>query len=100
MKVATSIVLGKAASADLAAQAVTNAMQKADISIASSVLLLLTSEIASNTQEAIKAAAKAAAVCHVLASLFAHHWASFCTTTNKNRSKSASPIAVFPAMLH
>jgi small ligand-binding sensory domain FIST len=60
MKVATSIVLGKAASADLAAQAVTNAMQKADISIASSVLLLLTSEFASNPQDAIKAAAKAA----------------------------------------
>lgn len=60
MKVATSIVLGKAASADLAAQAVTNAMQKADISIASSVLLLLTSEFAGNPQEAIKAAAKAA----------------------------------------
>jgi small ligand-binding sensory domain FIST len=60
MKVATSIILGKTASADLAAQAVTNAMQKADISIASSVLLLLTSEFASNPQDAIKAAAKAA----------------------------------------
>lgn len=60
MKVATSIILGKTASADLAAQAVTNAMQKTDISIASSVLLLLTSEFASNPQDAIKAAAKAA----------------------------------------
>lgn len=60
MKFATSIVLGKEASAELAAQAVTNAMQKADISIASSVLLLLTSEFASNPQDAIKAAAKAA----------------------------------------
>ena len=60
MKVATSIVLGKNASADLASQAVTNAMQKADISIASSVLLLLTSEFAGNPQEAIKAAARAA----------------------------------------
>ena len=60
MKVATSIVLGKAAAADLAAQAVSNAMQKADISVASSVLLLLTSEFASNPQDAIKAAAKAA----------------------------------------
>jgi len=60
MKVATSIVLGKEASADLAAKAVANAMQKADISIANSVLLLLTSEFAGNPQEAIKAAAKAA----------------------------------------
>lgn len=60
MKVATSIALGKEASADLAAKAVTNAMQKADISIASSVLLFLTSEFAGNPHEAIKAAAKAA----------------------------------------
>lgn len=60
MKVATSIVLGKQASADLAASAVANAMQKADISVASSVLLLLTSEFASNPQDAIKAAARAA----------------------------------------
>lgn len=59
MKVATSIVLGKEASADLAAKAVTNAMQKVDISIASSVMLLLTSEFASNPQDAIRAAAKA-----------------------------------------
>lgn len=60
MKVATSIVLGKTASPDLAADAVRNAMQKADISIASSVLLFLTSEFAGNPQEAIKAAAKTA----------------------------------------
>lgn len=60
MKVATSIVLGKSASPELAAEAVRNAMHKADISIASSVLLLLTSEFASNPQDAIKAAAKAA----------------------------------------
>lgn len=60
MKVATSIVLGKQASADLAASAVTNAMQKADIRVASSVLLLLTTEFASNPQDAIKAAARAA----------------------------------------
>lgn len=59
MKVATSIVLGREATADLAAKAVANAMQKADISIASSVILLLTSEFAGNPQDAIKAAAKA-----------------------------------------
>lgn len=60
MKVATSIVLGKEATADLAAQAVSNAMQKTDITIASSVLLLLTSEFAGNPQPAIKAAARTA----------------------------------------
>lgn len=60
MKVATSILTGNHASADLAANAVADAMRKADISIASSVLLLLTSEFAGNPQAAIKAAAKAA----------------------------------------
>lgn len=60
MKVATSIALGKEASADLAAQAVSKAMQKADISIASSVLLLLTSDFAANPQDAIRSAAKSA----------------------------------------
>lgn len=60
MKVATSIVLGNQATAELASEAVSNAMRKADISIASSVLLLLTSEFASNPQAAIRAAAKAA----------------------------------------
>lgn len=60
MKVATSIVVGKQAGADLAAMAVSNAMQKADISIASSVLLLLTSDFAGNPQDAIRAAAKTA----------------------------------------
>lgn len=58
--VASSIVLGSSPSADLAAKAVHNAMQKADISIANSVLLFLTSEFASAPQAAIKAAAKAA----------------------------------------
>lgn len=60
MKVATSIVLGNTASPQLASEAVSNAMHKADISIANSVLLLLTSEFASNPQDAIRAAAKAA----------------------------------------
>jgi small ligand-binding sensory domain FIST len=60
MKVATSIVLGNQPSADLASKAVSNAMRKADITIANSVLLLLTSEFAGNPQAAIKAAAKAA----------------------------------------
>jgi small ligand-binding sensory domain FIST len=60
MKVATSIIIGIHATSDLAGEAVADAMQKADISIASSVLLLLTSEFAGKPQAAIKDAAKAA----------------------------------------
>ncbi|MEQ1487115.1 MAG: FIST C-terminal domain-containing protein [Methylotenera sp.] len=60
MKVATSIIIGRQATPALAAQAVSQAMQKADISIANSVLLLLSSEFASDPQPAIRAAAKAA----------------------------------------
>lgn len=60
MKVATSIVLGNQATPALAAEAVTRAMHKADITVANSVLLLLTSEFANNPQPAIKAASKAA----------------------------------------
>lgn len=57
MKVATSIVIGRTANPNLAAQAVMQAMQKADIAIANSVLLLLSSEFANNPQPAIRAAA-------------------------------------------
>jgi small ligand-binding sensory domain FIST len=60
MKVATSIVVGNHAAPELAGEAVRQAMEKAGISVANSVLLLLTSEFASNPQAAIKAAAKAA----------------------------------------
>ena len=60
MKVATSIVIGNKATPALVAEAVSNAMLKADITIASSVLLLLTSEFADNPQPAISAASKAA----------------------------------------
>lgn len=60
MKVATSIVLGLEATPALAAQAVTQAMHKAGITTANSVLLFLTSEFANNPQAAIKAASKAA----------------------------------------
>lgn len=60
MKVATSIVIGNQATADLAARAVELAMKKADLTIANSVLLLLTSEFASAPQAAIRAAAKTA----------------------------------------
>jgi len=65
MKVATSIVLGRQAQPALAAQAVNNAMSKAGITSANAVILLLTSEFASNPQAAIKAAAKAAACTQV-----------------------------------
>jgi small ligand-binding sensory domain FIST len=60
MKIATSLVLGKKASPALVAEAVAIAMLKADITVASSVLLLLTSEFADDPQPAITAAAKAA----------------------------------------
>jgi small ligand-binding sensory domain FIST len=60
MKVATSIVTGKQASPELVTLAVQQAMQKAGITVASSVLLILTSEFSADTKAAIKAAAKAA----------------------------------------
>lgn len=60
MRVATSIAIGNHATPDLATAAVTEAMQKANLTVASSVLLLLTSEFASAPQAAIRAAAKAA----------------------------------------
>ena len=60
MKVGTSIVLGNKATPTLAAEAVANAMEKAEISIANSLLLFLTSEFADYPQPAIRAAAKAA----------------------------------------
>lgn len=60
MRVATSIALGRQALPTLASQAVNQAMLKAGITSANGVLLLLTSEFASNPQPAILAAAKAA----------------------------------------
>lgn len=66
MKVATSLVLGKLATQKLAADAVANAMEKANITIANSVLLFLTSEFANNPLPAIKAAAKAAKCTQVM----------------------------------
>ena len=66
MKVATGLAIGKAASPDLAAQAVTSAMLKANIHAPSSVLLFLTSEFAADPQSAIKAAAKAASCTQVI----------------------------------
>ena len=60
MKVATGLAIGKSALPELGAQAVEMAMEKAEITQPSSVLLFLTSEFAADPQSAIKAAAKAA----------------------------------------
>jgi len=60
MKVATSLILGSRATPKLATQAVTQAMQKANITVANSVILLLTSEFANDPDPSIRAAAKAA----------------------------------------
>lgn len=65
-KVATGLASGATATPDLAAQAVTNAMEKAGIETPSSVLLFLSSEFAADPQSAIKAAAKAASCTQVV----------------------------------
>ena len=66
MRVATGLAIGSEVNPDLAAQAVTQAMQAADISIASSVLLFLTSEFARDPVPALRAAAKAASCTQVM----------------------------------
>jgi len=66
MKVATGLAIGTEADPNLAAQAVLQAMQALDITIASSVLLIITSEFASDPLPAIKAAAKAASCVQVM----------------------------------
>ena len=60
MQVATGLATHPSASADLAFQAVSQAMQKADLSIASSVLLYLTPDFARDPNPALHAAARAA----------------------------------------
>ena len=66
MKVATGLAIGKGALPELAAQAVEMAMEKAEITQPSSVLLFLTSEFAADPQTAIKAAAKAASCTQII----------------------------------
>lgn len=66
MKVATGLAIGKSALPKLAAQAVEMAMEKAEITQPSSVLLFLTSEFAADPQSAIKAAAKAASCTQII----------------------------------
>jgi small ligand-binding sensory domain FIST len=60
MTIATGLAIGHTATPDLAAQAVLQAMERADLSIANSVLLFLTSEFAQDPQPALLAASKAA----------------------------------------
>jgi small ligand-binding sensory domain FIST len=65
-KVATGISKGINATPQLAQYAVEKALEKAHLTSASNVLLLLTSEFAANPQSAIKAAAKAASTTQVI----------------------------------
>lgn len=60
MTVATGLSIGNEASPLLAAQAVDQAMEQADVNVAGSVLLILTSEFARDPLPALRAAAKAA----------------------------------------
>ncbi len=66
MKVATGISVGSEVSAHLVTDAVTKAMRAADISVASSVLLFLTSDFARDPAPALRAAAKAASCTQVM----------------------------------
>ncbi len=66
MNVATGLAIGREANPNLAAQAVKQAMHAADISIASSVLLFLTSEFARDPVPALRAAAKAASCTQIM----------------------------------
>jgi small ligand-binding sensory domain FIST len=60
MRIATGLATGSEPAPALAARAVELAMQRAGIQVASSVLLILTSEFARDPQPALKAAAKTA----------------------------------------
>lgn len=66
MKVATGLATHPSASEDLAYQAVSAAMEKAGLSIASSVLLFLTPEFARDPQPALRAAARAASCTQII----------------------------------
>jgi small ligand-binding sensory domain FIST len=66
MKVATGLATSHTASEELAYQAVSAAMQKAGLSIASSVLLFLTPDFAREPQSALRAAARAASCTQII----------------------------------
>lgn len=65
MSVATGLATGRQALPELAQRAVAEAMDKAGLSVANSVLLFLTSEFARNPQPALKAAGAAASCVQV-----------------------------------
>ncbi len=64
--IATGLATGKVATPLLAAQAVSKAMQKVGMKTPTAVLLFLTSEFASNSASAVKAAAKLAGCTQVI----------------------------------
>ncbi len=66
MKVATGLATGREASSSLARDAVLQAMRAADLTIANSVLLFLTSEFARDPGPALRAAAAAASCLEVM----------------------------------
>ena len=66
MNIATGLATGAKASADLAGQAVKDALDKLGVDRANSVLLFLTEAFASNPEAAIKAAAKAASTMQII----------------------------------
>ncbi len=66
MKVATGLATSYTASEELAYQAVSAAMEKAGLSIASSVLLFLTPDFARDPQAALRAAARAASCTQII----------------------------------
>jgi small ligand-binding sensory domain FIST len=66
MQIATGLATHPTASEDLAYQAVSVAMEKAGLSIASSVLLFLTPEFARDPQPALRAAARAASCTQII----------------------------------
>ena len=66
MQVATGLATSHTASEELAYQAVSAAMEKAALSIASSVLLFLTPEFARDPQPALRAAARAASCTQII----------------------------------
>lgn len=66
MSVATGLAIGKEATPALAREAVMQAMKRADLEIASGVLLFLTSEFARNPVPSLRAAAAAASCLEVM----------------------------------
>lgn len=66
MKIATGLAAGHIASPDLAKQAVAQAMEKAGLGIATSVLLFLTPEFARDPQPSLLAASRASNCTHIV----------------------------------